>query len=192
MDIDERLDQILPKIKDPSFLENKGMGNEVGYFIFDYDPKYEMKVRSKVKYLKDKFNSQDYNFNIQEFDLFEIIIEILESKGFLEKTIKFEKTKGKDFTKDAITKLLKLSSESNLIVQYIKERVRDNNVVFITGVGKAYPLLRSHNVLNNLHLQVDNVPVVMFFPGEYSGQELLLFNTIKSSYYRAFKLVDGD
>jgi hypothetical protein len=30
----------------------------------------------------------------------------------------------------------------------------------------------------------------MFFPGEYSGQELRLFGTIKDdNYYRAFRLV---
>ena len=35
------------------------------------------------------------------------------------------------------------------------------------------------------------VPVVMFYPGEYDGQELVLFGEIKDdNYYRAFKLVD--
>jgi hypothetical protein len=62
--------------------------------------------------------------------------------------------------------------------------------VFITGVGKCYPFVRSHNVLNNLHQVLDSVPVVMFFPGKYSGQDLRLFGTIKDdNYYRAFKLV---
>jgi len=33
----ERLDDILPKITDPAFRENKGMGNEVGYYIRECD-----------------------------------------------------------------------------------------------------------------------------------------------------------
>ena len=46
------------------------------------------------------------------------------------------------------------------------------------------------NVLNNLSQQVDDVPVIMFFPGQYSGLDLLLFNTIKdSNYYKAELLV---
>ena len=36
-----------------------------------------------------------------------------------------------------------------------------------------------------------NVPVVLFYPGNYDGQELVLFGEIKDdNYYRAFKLVD--
>ena len=41
MNIDEKIGKIEPKIKEPSFLENKGLSNEVGYYIFDYDPKYD-------------------------------------------------------------------------------------------------------------------------------------------------------
>jgi hypothetical protein len=109
----------------------------------------------------------------------------------LEKTFKFEETKGRDHAKKAVTKMLKLGMDLNLIVNYIIDRYTENSVIFITGVGKAYPLLRSHNVLNNLHQQLDEVPVIMFFPGRYSGNDLVLFNTIKdSNYYRAFPLVD--
>ena len=138
MDIDKKIHKIESKIKEPSFLENKGLSNEVGYYIFDYDPKYELKVRD------DK----------------------------------------------AIINLLKLNSDKNLIVNYILERTPDNCVVFVTGVGKAYPILRSHNVLNNLHQKLDKVPVVLFFPGKYSGTDLILFNTVEgSNYYRAFPLI---
>ena len=52
-------------------------------------------------------------------------------------------------------------------------------------------MLRSHTVLNNLHQVIDHVPVVLFYPGKYDGQELILFGEIKDdNYYRAFKLVD--
>ena len=44
MNIDEKISKIEPKIKEPFFLENKGLSNEVGYYIFDYNPKYELKV----------------------------------------------------------------------------------------------------------------------------------------------------
>ena len=75
-------------------------------------------------------------------------------------------------------------------VQYIQENTPENAIVFLTGVGKSYPLLRSHNVLNNLHQSYLRAPVVMFFPGTYNEQELILFNEIKDdNYYRAFRLV---
>ena len=190
MDIDVKLSKIEPKIKEPSFLENKGLSNEVGYYIFDYDPKYELKVRDEVSRIKDKINNSGYAFSIVEFDLYEIIIDILKEKGYLEKVFKFEEKKGIEFTTKAIINLLKLNSDNNVIVNYILERTPDNCVVFLTGVGKSYPILRSHNVLNNLHLKLDKVPVVLFFPGKYSGTDLILFNTIESiNYYRAFPLI---
>lgn len=190
MDIDEKLSKIEPKIKKPSFLENKGLSNEVGYYIFDYDPKYELKVREEVLRIKNKINNSNYAFSIMEFDLYEIIIDILNDKGYLEEVFLFEEEDGLDFSIDAITSLLKLNSDDNLIVNYIVDRTPENCVVFLTGVGKAYPILRSHNVLNNLHQKLDEVPVVLFFPGKYSGRDLILFNTIEgSNYYRAFPLI---
>lgn len=189
--IEEKLSRIEPLIKNPSFLENKGLSNEVGYYVFDYDPKDELKVRDEVAHLKNKINSnENYSFKIFEFDLYEIIIEILESKGYLDKVFTFEEKKGRDFTKKAIVNLLKLDLDSNLIVNYILERKQDNSVIFLTGAGKAYPILRSHNVLNALHQQLDDVPVILFFPGTYSGTDLTLFNTLHSkNYYRAFQLI---
>lgn len=191
MDIDERLNKIENIIKEESFRMNKGLGNEVGYFIFDYDPQYELKVRQHIKYLKDRINNNsNLSFKIIEFNLYDIIIELLQKKGYLEKSFELEKEKGLEHAVKAINKSLKLSSASNLIINYILDNTPKNSVVFLTGVGKSYPLLRSHNVLNNLHPVLDEVPIVLFFPGKYSGSELILFGTIQdNNYYRAFPLV---
>ena len=193
MDLNRRFDEAYEKIKKESFLENKGLGNEVGYYVFDYNPADELKIRKKVDEIVNKINSkEELPFKVYNFDLYEIIIEILKEKNFLEKTFKFEEKKGKEFVKDKVTKSLRLTQDSNLIVNYIlKKTPKDSAVVFLTGVGKAYPLLRSHQVLNNLHQVLDQVPVVLFFPGTYSGNDLKLFDTLDSNnYYRAFKLVE--
>lgn len=189
--IDERLSKIEEKITDKEFLKNKGLGNEVGYYIFDYSPENELFVRDYILHLKNKLNQNNDEPKIIEFDLYDVVIKLLKERGYLQKCFNFEKEKGVDFTFEAIIKVLRLtSSKSNLIVNYIVENTPDNSVVFITGVGKCFPLVRSHNVLNNLHQVLDKVPVVMFFPGVYSGQDLQLFGTIKDdNYYRAFKLI---
>jgi len=102
-----------------------------------------------------------------------------------------EQVKGSEFVFNATKKTLRLTEKDDLIIQYIKDRVVKGDVVFITGVGKAWPIIRSHTVLNNLHQVLDEVPVIMFFPGVYDGLELVLFEEIKDdNYYRAFKLVD--
>ncbi|MBE7105493.1 DUF1788 domain-containing protein [Bacillus cereus] len=188
--INDRLDEILPKITDTSFRENKGLGNEIGFYIFDYDPKHEMLVREHVSNMKDKINNKD-SLHIREFDLYEIMLELLGNKGYLQKNIEMEQKKGSEFILNATRKALRLTSNNDFVVQYITERVEPNDIVFLTGIGKVFPIIRSHTILNNLHKAIDKIPLVMFFPGTYDGLELRLFGEIKDdNYYRAFQLID--
>ena len=188
--LDERLNKIEEKISDKAFRQNKGLGNEVGYYIFDYPAKDELQVRNHIEYLKTKINKSNSDVTIVEFDLYDMIISILKERGYLDKCFEFEKTKGLEHAIDAIIKMLRLTAKNNLLVNHILDNTPPDCVVFITGVGKCYPIVRSHNVLNHLHQVLDTVPVVMFFPGEYSGQDLHLFGNIRDdNYYRAFKLV---
>ena len=114
------------------------------------------------------------------FDLYDIIIDFLEKKNFMEKCYDFEKKRGIERIVKAVTNSMKVNDDDSLIVQYIKEHTPENAVVFLTGIGKCYPILRSHKVLNNLHQAFVRCPVVMFFPGTYNEQELILFG--KTAY----------
>lgn len=186
-----RLDKAEEMIKKPSFRQNKGLGNEVGYYVFDYPAEEEMLVRERVEYIRQKNENSIDGFKVVVYDLYEIIIGILKDKGYLEKCFEFEKTKGFERITKSVSNMLRITSADSLIVNHIKDNTPENSVVFLVGIGKCYPILRSHTVLNNLHQVVDNVPVVLFYPGKYDGQELVLFGDIKDdNYYRAFKLVD--
>ena len=188
--IKKRLEEILPELRKDSFMENKGLGNEIGYYIFDYDPEDEMLVRDHIKFLIDKVNNDTDKTQIIEFDLYNVMLEIIEERGYLEKTMKMEEKRGSSKVLKAIKKTLRLTSKNNLFVKYIEDRVEENNIVFLTGVGKAWPIIRSHTVLNNLHPVIDKNPLVLFFPGSYDGAELSLFGEIHDdNYYRAFSLV---
>lgn len=192
LSLDERLNQIEEKISEKSFRENKGLGNEVGYYIFDYNPREEINVRNHIDYLKDRINNANKDFKIIEFDLFHLMIEILEEEGYLEAFFELEKENGFFEMADNLVETLGLdeTNELNLIITKILETDFANSVIFLTGVGKCHPIIASHNILNNLHQVLDTIPVVLFYPGEYSGQDLKLFGTMDShNYYRAFRLV---
>lgn len=191
MTLDERLDKAEEMISRSSFRENKGLGNEVGYYIFDYPADKELYVRERVEYIRKKNESSPDGFRVIVFDLYDIVIDILIQKGYLEKCYEFEKSKGFERVTKSISSMLRITSADSLIVKHIKENTPKNSVIFITGIGKCYPILRSHTVLNNLHQVIDDIPVVLFYPGKYDGQELILFGEIKDdNYYRAFKLVE--
>ena len=193
MEFQERLDKIWDRITDEDFLANRGVAGEVRYYIFDYEAVDELIMRERIASLKKRNNPDADGFRIVEFDLYKMVIDILRDKGYIEKCIKYEDTKGLDYVYTAVTKTLRLTNDrdnNNLIINRIIEETPDNAVVFLTGVGKVFPYVRSHNILNNLHQVLDRVPVVMFFPGEWNGQSLSLFGTITDdNYYRAFPLI---
>ena len=191
MTLDERLDRAEAIIKKPSFRENKGLGNEVGYYIFDYPAEQELLVRERIAYMKQKNEQSADEYRIVEFDLYNIIIDILQQKGYLEKCFEFEKKRGFDRITKAVGNMLRITAKDSMIVSHIEKNTPEKSIVFLTGIGKCYPILRAHTVLNNLHQVIDHVPVVLFYPGKYDGQELMLFSEIKDdNYYRAFELVE--
>ena len=77
-----------------------------------------------------------------------------------------------------------------------KDTVPDDgkSIVLITGVGKAFPIIRSHTILNNLQSIFRRTPVVMMYPGRYeikNSMTLRLFERLDDdNYYRAFPLVE--
>jgi hypothetical protein len=185
--LNARLDQIIPKIKEDKFIEGRGLGNEISFYVFDYEPQAELVVRDYIKHIKKEFGYEGSNRRIIEFDLYKMLLEITKDKRIFERIFEMEERQGKDQLFKAMTTFAK----PEVFLGKIKEQMDDYNVVFLTGIGKVYPFVRSHNILNNLQEVLDNVPVIMFFPGKYDGQSLQLFGKFKDdNYYRAFRLVD--
>lgn len=181
----EKFNKFENKIKEDTFQQNKGLGNDIGYYIFDYNPKLEQYTRQRTQKIIDKINNNNYAFKIQEFDMYEVVFEIIKEKNYLEKTFQLEQKRGTEKTINALQNMLKLNNpEKNLITKYIQEHHLDNHMIFITGIGKIYPIVRAQDILNNL--DINNVPLVLFYPGKYTGNDLLLFDEIEdSNYYRA-------
>ena len=185
-----RLDEMEAAIRKPSFRSSRGRANEVNYWIFDYPPDRELEIRERIRYMVSKNQKSSDGFQLVVFDLYDLMIDHLESKNFLKQCMAFEQKQGMARIAAAVSKSMKISDSDSLIVRHIREHTQENAVVFLTGIGKCYPILRSHKVLNTLHQGFGQAPVVLFFPGVYDEQQLLLFGKIKDdNYYRAFRLV---
>ena len=192
-DTECRLDKLEQEIAGPRFLENKGLGNEVRYYVFDYPAADELLVRAHVAAILKKNATGSAPFCILEFDLYDLIMDLLQEKGLLQKCFEMEKTKGLPFVSQAIGSALRFSVAGSPAIRRIQQKTPENAVVFLTGVGKCYPILRSHKILNDLHQVMTKAPVVLFYPGRYDGQELVLFSEAAAkddNYYRAFKIID--
>ena len=188
----ERFDRFRKKIRDPAFQENRGLSNEVGFYIFDYDPKDELFVRNEVEDIAHNSTTASIGANVQVFNLFDVVIRLIDEMGYLQQFIQIEEKDGIDMVIRQINNVLKMGKERNLIVQYILDHLEhrdERNIIFITGVGQVFPLIRAHRVLNTMTQVINQTPVVMFYPGSYNSLSLRAFGKLDDkNYYRAFRV----
>ncbi len=186
--LNERLNTILPRLISDEFLSGSGIGNEIAFYIFDYPPEYELRVRDYLRTLLDHIPKQSHGLRVKHVDLFDFVLDYLEHRKLLDKAIQMQAEKGDEALRKALAGPLhetKLASHFSEVAQ-----PQQHDLVIVSGVGSVWPLLRSHTLLNNLQPVMGNTPLVMFYPGRYDGQSLRLFGKLKNNnYYRAFKLV---
>ena len=188
-DFSRRLDQILDRVTSDAFLQNRGLGNEIPFYAFDYPPERELEMREHVVFLRKQIPKRAPNLRLGHADLFELIIALLKERGLYDKAIELQRTKGDKAVEKALKGPLKAEAIAQVFVDQVKPEERD--LVLVSGIGSAYPMLRLHNLLNNLHPLMNETPLVFFYPGVYDGQSLKLFGLLEDKpYYRAFRLVD--
>ena len=183
--IKQQLDKIKERLSNPDFLANKGLSNEVGIHVFCYDPKYEIIVQEYICMLKGEANTP---YRIVECDLYEIFLTLLEDKRVLKSVDSLESKKGKDYL---LAQLQKIATPEAILAKmdYMPHQ-KGRDVLFMTGIGKIHPYMRSHKILDSMQHVFADIPIVMFYPGTFNGQTLNLFNEfLDGNYYRAFSLL---
>ena len=195
-----RLNQILPKLTSNDFLRTRGIGNEIAFYIFDYEPEDELRVRDHIQFLVAHLPKNRPGMRVAHVNLFDFLIHYLKERNLLEKSFRLQRENGDD----ALLKALKGILHEEKIAQRFAgiAKPAEHDLVLISGIGSAYPLLRSHALLSNLHAIMGQTPLVMFYPGTYDTQTLRLFGKTglaggsaekrkkKTNYYRAFRLID--
>ena len=188
-DILERLDKLKAQMQDEDFQKGNGLSNEVNIHIFCYDPKDEMAVRYFTEQL---VSDQDMNCHVIEKNLYKILLKLCEEKRLLDKIPKLEETKGSKFILENVRG--RSASAKNFVDEICKDGFKEGDVLLITGVGEAYPFIRSHEILNTIQpRELNSIPIVVLYPGSFDGRDVYLFNKLpKQDYYRAFKAIVED
>ena len=189
--LSDRFAELEDRMVSVDALTRFGTANDLRFYIFDYNPKDEIIVRQEVQKLIAR------NTEIIQFDLYEMIMQIVEEEGYLDDIVRMEKEYERTLLLDEIFQpLLSVEEENSRFIEIFKESAPDDgrHIVLITGVGKAYPIVRSHTILNNLQSVFRHNPVVMMYPGRYeikNAMTLRLFERLDDdNYYRAFPLVE--
>jgi len=195
LSLDERLNQILPRVTSRDFLSSEGIGNEIACYIFDYPAEDELKVRERLQDILRRLASQHAGLRVLHLNLFDVVLAYLKRRGLLDRALTMEAEKGSA----EVLRALKGPLAAEKIRDFIatEHQPAQHDLVFLSGVGSVWPLLRAHSLLNCLHTTMGSTPLVMFYPGSFDGTTLRLFGEVKPAtpdprskpYYRAFSLI---
>jgi hypothetical protein len=171
-------------------LSGSGIGNEIAFYIFDYPPEEELRVRKHVRFLIDHLPKVKAGLRVAHVNLLDFVLDYLRNRKLLDKAFQLQRDKGDA----ALQKALAATLHESKLTPFFAEVARpaEHDLILVSGVGSVWPLLRAHTLLNNLQAVTGHTPLVLFYPGRYDGQSLRLFgfSGLKTNnYYRAFKLV---
>ena len=149
--IKQELDRIKERISNKDFLENKGLSNEVGIHVFCYKAEDELIVQDYIRRLKSEVNTP---YRIIECDLYEVFLSLLEDKRILKSVAGLEEKRGKKYLLDQLQKIA--TPEALLAKMDYSPHIKGQDVLFMTGIGKIHPFMRSHKMLDSMqHLFED-------------------------------------
>lgn len=182
-EINERLDRVREVIQEEGFLRGEGLSNEVNIRFFCYDPKEEMTIR----HFTQRLCKDNLKCNVIEYDLYEVFLSICEDNRILDRIPQLEEKRGNEFLGKQLEKMCDAKAFATKM-QYDEHNYGD--VLVLTGVGKVFPFMRVHSLLEAMQSLFNDVPIVVFYPGEFDGHLVKLFNKLKANeYYRAFNLL---
>ncbi|MEA2031173.1 MAG: DUF1788 domain-containing protein [candidate division Zixibacteria bacterium] len=189
--LNERYSHLLDIMMSDRFLKMQGLGKEVPFFICPYDAKESIQAQQMQKQLINKLAQS--GIKVLNVNLYELSIDILNIDDDWQWYIDHEESMAKD---ELLSQLQSILDVESVLTPAIAKRIQEDayHIVFLSGVGEVFPYIRSHQILNNLQSVIKNVPMVMFFPGEYKhslelGSSLELFGKLHDdNYYRAFNI----
>jgi hypothetical protein len=188
-DFHRRLERILDRLTSDDFLHNRGLGNEIPFYAFDYPPEQELSVRRHLDFLLAQIPKRLPELRLVHLNLLRLLVDIMQARGFYDDALIKQRERGDAALLKALSAPLAPKKVAAALAAQADPANQD--LILVSGVGSAWPLLRTHNLLNNLQVPMGHTPLVLFYPGVYDGQSLRLFGHLPDKpYYRAFRLVD--
>ena len=89
-----RLNKITDRITSEEFLDNEGLGNEIGFYIFDYPPEKELEVREHIRFILEYLKKTKPALRAIHINLFKLIVEYLKDRQLLDRALQIQNKKG--------------------------------------------------------------------------------------------------
>lgn len=184
-EISKKFKDLFNRVTAKDFLDMKNLSGEIPFHVFTYDPADEVRIAAAAEGLLTKLKNK--GLKVLDLNLYDLQIDLLDRELGLSEVFELELDMGRQEFKEAMLSTIHFDE---VYIPEIEKRIKrsDADLYLITGVGLAYPLIRSHKILNNIQSIAVKSPTVILYPGEFDGKYLRLFGRLKKNYYRAFKL----
>lgn len=186
IDMDILFEGVYQKLVSPDFGQN--LGGELPLFIQQIPVSKQSELTYQANRLVSRLAKQGKKTII--IDLFDLSVKILDEEGVLQTLLEEEKELDSDAISSTLDSILDIKE---VVIPRINEIIQEKapDFTLITGVGRVYPFMRSHGILNNIEELANESNLVLFFPGDYNNLQLSLFGIISDeNYYRGYNLSD--
>lgn len=170
------------------FLANKGIGNEIGFHTFCYDPALEFEARALFDTLSRDAEADKLPCTLKVVNLYDAVLAILDDLDVLEAMQEQEADFGSKTVLDDVVDYCQPDVVSNVVLDLTQPHV-PGDAILLVGVGEVYPFLRVHNLFDSMQSDFSDVPVIAAYPGTFNGSSVTLFNRLAAeNYYRAIDI----
>ena len=185
-DLDSLFESVYRKLIDPEFGTN--LGGELPLYIQPFPKKLQSKIAPEICRLQQRLEKK--GITTVSINLYDLCISILQEEGILDTILESEKDIERN---DLVATLDSVLDVQQTLIPRIKGIIEESQAqfAFIHAIGRVYPFVRSHAILNNIDELTSHCHLIFFFPGEYNNLQLNLFGRISDeNYYRGLNLGD--
>ena len=133
--LQDRLNQIPDKILTEEFLKSQGLGNEIGFWIFDYAPEDELQVRGYLEFLEGLLARKHAHLKVAHINLFQAMRDYLDQRNFTDKAIQLQQSKGDQALIKALSGPLHMDKFAPFLMEHFNAPEQD--VVLMSGFSLA-------------------------------------------------------
>lgn len=179
-------------ISGPRVLGGETPGNDVPFFLCPYDPEEEATMQRLISDLAAEIGAT--GTRVLTLDLYQIAVGLLQRTGRWERLLSRE---ARDDKARFLALLQSTLNEEEVLVPEIRDLVAatPHELIFLTGLAPAFPMIRSYTILSRLQSVLKEAPTVIFFPGRYTqdgdtGFSLKMLGRLRErNYYRAHNVL---
>ena len=141
----DRLNQVLPTITSDAFLRGKGLGNEIAFYIFDYPPEAELRVREHLQFVLKHLPRIRPGVRVCHVHLLDFVLTYLRQRHLLDKAMAMQQTKGDAFILRQLAPILHPNKIAPVFAEVVQPAQHD--LVLVSGDWQRLSLAAGAHVI---------------------------------------------